>query len=79
MVGGYLIMFAFTVVMMGRGHGWVECRILLALAGILGVAMGLVAAVGINSVLGFPYTPMHTLLPFLLLGISTAGHGVQGW
>lgn len=66
---GYLIMFTFTMCMLGRMNR-VEMRMHLAMMGILSVAMGMAIAVGISSLLGFPYTPMHSILPFLLLGIG---------
>jgi predicted RND superfamily exporter protein len=45
-------------------------RLYLSIAGILGVGMGLLIALGVSSVMGYPYTPMHSMLPFLCLGIG---------
>ena len=64
---GYLLMFLFTVCMLGKMNR-MEVRMYLAMVGIFSVAMGMVISVGISSVLGFPYTPMHSILPFILLG-----------
>ena len=47
-----------------------EVRLYLSIAGILGVGMGLLIALGVSSVMGYPYTPMHSMLPFLCLGIG---------
>ena len=67
MVSGYLIMFAYTILMLGRIN-LVEHRTYLTAAGIVSVAMGLSISIGISSILNLPYTPMHAILPFLCLG-----------
>ena len=67
MASGYFLMFIYTALMLGKLN-CVEQRMLLAIAGISSILMGLVIAVGISSLLGFPYTPMHAILPFLCLG-----------
>ena len=67
MVSGYLIMFAYTILMLGRVN-LVEHRTYLTAAGIISVAMGLAISIGISSILNLPYTPMHAILPFLCLG-----------
>ena len=69
MVGGYLLMFVYTAFMLGRIN-LVEHRVYLTAAGIFSVAMGLVIAYGLSLALGFPYTPIHAILPFLCLGIG---------
>ena len=67
MVCGYLLMFLYTSVMLGKLN-CVEHRMGLSIAGICSIMMGLVIAVGLSSLIGFPYTPMHAILPFLCLG-----------
>ena len=67
MACGYLIMFIFTIFMLGRKNS-LEVRLYLTMVGILGIIMGLIIAVGLSSALGYPYTPMHAMLPFLFLG-----------
>jgi Niemann-Pick C1 protein len=69
MVSGYLLMFMYTVFMLGRVNR-VEHRTYLTAAGIFAVAMGLVQSIGISSMLNLPYSPMHAILPFLCLGIG---------
>ena len=66
---GYILMFSYTILMLGKWNS-VEVRLYLSVAGILGIGMGLVIGLGISSVFGFPYTPMHSMLPFLCLGIG---------
>ena len=66
---GYGIMFVYTAVMIGRLNK-VEQRIYLTGAGLVSVLMGIGTGVGITSALGFPYIPLHAMLPFVCLGIG---------
>ena len=45
-----------------------EIRLYLTAVGIISVGMGIVMGVGLASLLGYPYTPIHSALPFLCLG-----------
>ena len=67
MAGGYIIMFIYTIVMLGKFNS-VEVRLYLTISGIISIGMGLIIAMGISSFLGYPYTPIHAILPFLCLG-----------
>ena len=67
MLVGYGAMFLYTVFMLGR-LTMLELRLFLSLAGILSVFLGLIVSVSVASVLGFPYTTIHAVLPFLCLG-----------
>ena len=67
MLVGYGAMFLYTVLMLGR-LSMLELRLFLSLAGILSVFLGLVVSVSLASVLSFPYTTIHAVLPFLCLG-----------
>ena len=69
MAGGYLIMFAYTILMLGKLNR-LQVRVYLSLAGLTSIGMGISTSVGLASILGFPYTPMHAILPFLCLGIG---------
>ena len=60
-------MFVYTILMLGRLNT-LEVRLMLAVAGIVSIAMGFVVGIGISSGLGYPVTPVHALLPFLCLG-----------
>ena len=40
------------------------------MAGLTSIGMGIATSVGLASILGFPYTPMHAILPFICLGIG---------
>nr|CAD7423184.1 unnamed protein product [Timema monikensis] len=45
-------------------------KFFLGIIGLLSVGMAFVVACGICSLLGIPYGPVHTALPFLLMGIG---------
>ena len=66
---GYCMMFIYASVMMGR-FNCVEQRITLATAGITGVIMGIIVSYGLCSAFGLFYGPMHSVMPFLMLGIG---------
>ena len=66
---GYLIVLVYVIFMIGRCN-FVEQRFFLGLGGILGVAMGIIFSYGLCSALGFWYSPAHTVIPFLMLGIG---------
>ena len=67
MLIGYCAMFLYTVLMLGR-LTMLDLRLYLSLAGITSVFLGLIVSVSVASVLGFPYTTIHAVLPFLCLG-----------
>jgi hypothetical protein len=67
LAGGYLIMFVYTVLMLGRINA-VEVRLYLSIVGIICIGMGLIISLGLTMALGYPYTPMHAALPFIALG-----------
>ncbi len=67
MASGYLLMFVYTIFMLGRLNS-VEIRVYLSIVGIICIGMGLIIAMGLTLAFGYPYTPMHAALPFLALG-----------
>jgi hypothetical protein len=67
MASGYLLMFVYTIFMLGRLNT-IEVRFYLSIVGIICIGMGLIIAMGLTLALGYPYTPMHAALPFLALG-----------
>ena len=67
--GGYVMMFLYCSLMLGNLN-CVEQRSLLSIAGILGVGMGIIVSYGLCSAVGLFYGPMHSVMPFLMLGIG---------
>ena len=66
---GYALMFIYTLVSLGK-HNRVEHKLYLAAAGIMSVFFGVIFGIGISLALGFPYTPITGILPFICLGIG---------
>ena len=69
MACGYFLMLGYTCIMLGPLR-CVENRVLLSLAGIVSVVFGFIMSIGIASILDYPYTLVHAILPFLCLGIG---------
>ena len=67
--GGYLLMFVYTVVMLGSLNT-VEVRLYLSVCGLVCIGMGISLALSLSSALGYFWTPMHPALPLLCLGIG---------
>ena len=64
-----MIVFVYATLMLGK-FNCVHQRSGLAVAGFMGVIMGIVVSYGICSAFGVFFGPMHSVLPFLLLGIG---------
>jgi len=67
--GGYLLMFLYTVVMLGSLNT-VEIKLYLSMSGMVCIGMGISIAVSLSSAIGYFWTPMHPALPLLCLGIG---------
>lgn len=66
---GVAIMFFYVLAILSN-HNWVEWRFCLTSVGLFCVGTAFILAVGICSLIGIPYGPIHTSLPFLLLGLG---------
>ena len=69
LVAGSLLIFTYVCVNLGKFNS-VEQRVWLSVAGILAVAMGTTSSLGVCQLLGFPWSQMNNLLPFLMLGVG---------
>ena len=69
LVAGSLLIFTYVCVNLGKFNS-VEQRVWLSVAGILAVAMGTASSLGVCQLLGFPWSQMNNLLPFLMLGVG---------
>jgi hypothetical protein len=72
---GYVLIIVYCCILISvEGHGNCCLRRLngaaLAMCGIASVAMATVASFGLSSAIGQFYSPLHTVLPFILLGIG---------
>ncbi|XP_055641683.1 protein patched homolog 3-like [Toxorhynchites rutilus septentrionalis] len=69
LIFGGFIMFVYMQLVLSK-FSWTEFRIILGSIGLLSVGMGFVAGCGIVALIGVSYGPVHTSLPFLLMGIG---------
>ena len=47
-----------------------DSRMLLSLASVTAIGMSMAGGFGIAALLGFEWTPVHTILPFVILGLG---------
>ncbi|CAM9765761.1 unnamed protein product, partial [Scytosiphon promiscuus] len=67
----YMTMIAFITIILGKcGAGPVRRRSWLGLAGVMIIVFAGVAAYGLNSGFGVPFTTLSQILPFILIGIG---------
>ncbi|KAI4503226.1 hypothetical protein M0802_001448 [Mischocyttarus mexicanus] len=66
---GILLMF-FYVQFIISNFNWVEWRFYLTVTGLLCVGGAFIISIGVCSAIGIPYGPVHTSLPFMLLGLG---------
>ena len=64
-----LIMYVYTALMLGR-LDLIEQRSYLTFAGIVSIMLSLEVCIGITAAMGYPYSPHHALLPFIMIGIG---------
>ncbi|EFN85001.1 Niemann-Pick C1 protein [Harpegnathos saltator] len=69
LIVGILLMFLYVLTILSKSN-WVELRFCLTATGLLCVGGAFILAVGVCSLIGIPYGPVHTSLPFLLLGLG---------
>ena len=69
MVFGYIVVFIFIMVQLGKFNA-IQQRAALSTMGIFCVIMGIISGYGLCSACGVMYSSMHSILPFLLLGIG---------
>ena len=48
----------------------VHQRMYLTILGMLSVVFGILVSVGWTGISGLPYTPLHAILPFLMIGLG---------
>ncbi|KAK2157172.1 hypothetical protein LSH36_196g03007 [Paralvinella palmiformis] len=66
---GYMLVIVFISVVLGR-FTRIRHRIYVAFAGVICVGMAIIVSYGLCSYIGLFYGPLHSVLPFLLLGIG---------
>ncbi|XP_074095417.1 patched domain-containing protein 3 isoform X1 [Cotesia typhae] len=66
---GIILMTLYVQIILSR-FNWLEWRFYLTSAGLLCVGAAFIAAVGLCSLFGVPYGPVHSSLPFMLMGLG---------
>lgn len=66
---GIILLIIFSACTLGR-FSMVECRGGLAFCGVLSSGFALASTFGFSSLCGMPWTPLHSSLAFILLGIG---------
>uniref|UniRef100_A0A1B0D602 SSD domain-containing protein n=1 Tax=Phlebotomus papatasi TaxID=29031 RepID=A0A1B0D602_PHLPP len=66
---GMIIVFIYMQSVLSK-FSWIELRLMLGSMGLLTVGMAFISGCAICSLLGVSYGPVHTSLPFLLLGLG---------
>ncbi|XP_011872409.1 PREDICTED: Niemann-Pick C1 protein-like [Vollenhovia emeryi] len=69
LIVGCALMFLYVLTILSN-YNWVEWRFCLTATGIFCVGAAFILAIGICSLIGIPYGPVHTSLPFMLLGLG---------
>uniref|UniRef100_A0A1Y1L8L7 SSD domain-containing protein n=1 Tax=Photinus pyralis TaxID=7054 RepID=A0A1Y1L8L7_PHOPY len=69
LVVGVAIMIFYVQFVISK-FNCVEARIVLGYMGLLSVGMACIVACGLCSLVGISYGPVHTSLPFLLMGLG---------
>ncbi|XP_011500202.1 PREDICTED: patched domain-containing protein 3-like [Ceratosolen solmsi marchali] len=69
LIAGIIIMSMYVQVILSK-FNWVEWRFWLTSVALLCIGGAFAVAVGLCSLAGIPYGPVHTSLPFLLMGLG---------
>jgi predicted RND superfamily exporter protein len=71
LIFSYIILLVYVGVNLGHmDSSCIQMRVVLALSVLVTVGMAIVSSTGLASSMGIMYTPLHSLLPFILLGIG---------
>eukprot|EP00058_Branchiostoma_floridae_P014119 XP_002599607.1 hypothetical protein BRAFLDRAFT_77706 [Branchiostoma floridae] len=69
LAAGFVILFGYATMSLGQ-FNCIGQKMYVSLAGMVCVGLAVVGAMGVCSAAGAAYGPVHTILPFLILGIG---------
>jgi len=69
LTAGVIVVFLYVQLMLGK-FNMVEQRAFLSMMGLASVGMAILVSFGLCSAFGVFYGPVHSILPFLLMGIG---------
>ncbi|CAG9462334.1 unnamed protein product [Pedinophyceae sp. YPF-701] len=66
-----IVLFVFATAMLSRwDQGWVGVRVAVAFYGLITIGLGIAFTIGFCSAVGLFYSPLMSVMPFLVLGIG---------
>ncbi|XP_063713445.1 NPC intracellular cholesterol transporter 1-like [Symsagittifera roscoffensis] len=69
LAGGYFLVIIYLIMALGKFNRR-DQKIYMAICGIVCIGMSMGISYGLSSAFGLFYSPLHNILPFLLLGIG---------
>ena len=66
-IGGVMIVYAYVLLMLG-GFDCVQQKPFLGGIGLFCVFLAIISSYGICSLMGLVFSPMHNIIPFLIMG-----------
>ena len=69
LMGGYALMFLYTIFTLSTFNR-VEFRLYLSVSGIVAILLGMSIGVSLSSAVGYPWTPLHPMIPLICLGVG---------
>lgn len=66
---GFVFIFIYILLMTGK-FSLIEHRVYIALLGVAAAGLSMSAGIGLTSCVGLPWTNLHLIVPFLVLGIG---------
>ena len=67
---GFLVIIVYLCVNLGKCGDAIGQRLALSMMSVLGIGMAIAASMGVSQLCGWEYTPVHSVLPFVLLGLG---------
>ena len=67
---GFMIIIGYLYVNLGKVGDRIGSRFALSMMSVLSIGLAIAASMGISQLFGWKYTPVHTVLPFVLLGLG---------
>lgn len=67
---GFLIIIIYLCFNLGKCGDKISSRLALSMMSVLAVGMSIAASMGLSQMFDWPYTPVHSVLPFVLLGLG---------
>ena len=70
LLAAYMILLVYVAINLGKlDPHFIRSRVGLAFAVLLTVGFAIICSIGLASAIGVIYTPLHSVLPFILLGM----------